>query len=592
MNRHGRWRSAAVMRGHIHEGSNPSFYYAQVWFSTSHRGGLISSVRRLPGWMHLVGLFAGCGVLATCSAGAIQQPGRTFHVSPRGDDTAAGLSPATAWRSLARASTEVLRPGDRLLLEGGARFAGTLELGPQDAGNATDPVVIAAYGSGGPVIDAGDAPAMVIADTAGIEINDVTAVGSAQAYQRWAGILLTNEQPDGDLLEHVHLNRVDVSGFKRGIEVAASGTVGFRDVLIANASLHDNLEAGFASHGPEFSVDSPAYAHENVVLRRVASYRNVGDRANTTRNTGSGGFLGSVRRALVEQCRFFDNGASSAATEGPLGLWAYDSTGVVIQQNASYRNRTAATDGGGFGLDINVSDSVLQYNLSYDNDGPGYQLYTWQANDAHTRNTVRFNISRDDARRTVYGAVTVLGRVSSSDVYQNTVLLTASTARERPPVVLVGAEASEVSLRNNIFVTDGAGVLVSAPALRPPAVFLQGNDYHAGGGPWVVQWGDQAYVGLDAWRAATGQELLGAEPTGLAQDPSFADPDAALDTAPAGSDLPAAAPGLRLVPASPLIGAGLDLPGRFGIEPGPLDFFGTPLAGATTTAGAHRPAGA
>jgi hypothetical protein len=180
----------------------------------------------------------------------------------------------------------------------------------------------------------------------------------------------------------VHLNRVNVSGFKRGIEVAASGTVGFRNVLIADATLHDNLEAGFASHGPEFSVDAAAYAHEDVVLRRVASYRNVGDSANTTRNTGSGAVLGSVRRGLVEQCRFFDNGASSTATQGPLGVWAYDSTGVVIQRNASYRNRTAATDGGGF------------------------------------------------------GAVTVLGRMSSSDVYQNTVLLTASTARKRPPVVL------------------------------------------------------------------------------------------------------------------------------------------------------------
>jgi hypothetical protein len=86
-------------------------------------------------------------------------------VSPRGDDAAVGLSPATAWWSLAHAGAESLRPGDHLLLKGGAYFAGTLEFGPQDAGDATDPVVIAAYGSGAPVIDAGDAPAIVIAGT-------------------------------------------------------------------------------------------------------------------------------------------------------------------------------------------------------------------------------------------------------------------------------------------------------------------------------------------------------------------------------------------------------------------------------------------
>jgi len=42
----------------------PSLHYTQVRFSTSHRGGLISSVRRLPGWMHVVGLLVGCCVLA------------------------------------------------------------------------------------------------------------------------------------------------------------------------------------------------------------------------------------------------------------------------------------------------------------------------------------------------------------------------------------------------------------------------------------------------------------------------------------------------------------------------------------------------
>ena len=143
------------------------------------------------------------------------------------------------------------------------------------------------------------------------------------------------------------------------------------------------MEAGFLSHGPEFDPAAPVYAHEDVVLRDVAAFRNVGDPANATRNTGSGAVLGSVRRGLVEQSRFYENGASSRASEGPLGAWAYDSTQVVIQQNVAYRNRTGDADGGGFGLDVNVSDSLIQYNLSYDNDGPGLQLYTWKDNAAH-----------------------------------------------------------------------------------------------------------------------------------------------------------------------------------------------------------------
>jgi hypothetical protein len=552
--------------------------------------GHIDTARYLRRWIGVLRVLTVCCVVAGCSAAVPEPAGRTYYLAPTGDDAADGRSPGTAWRSLARASAAVLAPGDRLLLEGGARFGGTLQLGPGDAGYPARPVVVGAFGTGRPVVEAGDASAIVITGTGGVEISDLMVVGGPAAYDRWAGILLSNEQPDGKRLGHVHLRRVEVSGFKRGIEVSASGSLGFGDVLVADAALHDNKEAGFISHGPEFAEESPAYAHEDIVLRKVAAYHNVGDPANTTRNTGSGVVLGSVRRGLVEQCRLFDNGASSTASQGPLGVWAYDSASVVIQQNASYRNRTASADGGGFGLDINVSDSVLQYNLSYDNDGPGYQLYTWKANDAHTGNTIRFNISRDDARRTNHGALSVLGRVKRSDIYQNTVLLTAATARERPPVVLVGSEVSGVAVRNNIFVTDGAGTLVSAPALPASAVVLQGNDYFAGAGRWAAQWGERSYGGLDAWRTATGQETLDAQSTGLARDPGFADLAAAIDTAPAGSDLPAAVPGLRLSRTSVLIGRGLDLAARFGVEPGTMDFFGTPLADATMTAGAHRPA--
>jgi hypothetical protein len=84
-----------------------------------------------------------CALTATAASGNAPS-GRTLHVSPAGDDSADGLSPATAW-TLARASAAVLRPGDRLLLQGGARFPGTLELGPQDAGDPARPVVIGAF---------------------------------------------------------------------------------------------------------------------------------------------------------------------------------------------------------------------------------------------------------------------------------------------------------------------------------------------------------------------------------------------------------------------------------------------------------------
>ncbi|MER7538801.1 hypothetical protein ABTX77_29030 [Streptomyces sp. NPDC097704] len=73
-----------------------------------------------------------------------------------------------------------------------------------------------------------------------------------------------------------------------------------------------------------------------------------------------------------------DNGTRSAtdAEEGPEGIWVYDSSHVVLEHNKSYRNRTGSrVDGGGFGLDDNVSSSVMQYNLAYGDDGPGFLVY-------------------------------------------------------------------------------------------------------------------------------------------------------------------------------------------------------------------------
>ncbi|MDP9376582.1 MAG: hypothetical protein M3P40_03235, partial [Actinomycetota bacterium] len=72
----------------------------------------------------------------------------TFYLSPTGDDAASGTSSGSPWRSLARASNAVLRPGDHVLLEGEASFDGSLTLDAADAGDATAPVVVGSYGGG------------------------------------------------------------------------------------------------------------------------------------------------------------------------------------------------------------------------------------------------------------------------------------------------------------------------------------------------------------------------------------------------------------------------------------------------------------
>jgi Right handed beta helix region len=503
----------------------------------------------------MIGCFAAWGISATMADGK-HPGGQTYYVSPTGHDSAAGTSPATAWRSLARASAAELRPGDRLLLAGGSRFAGQLRLGAQDAGDAGSPVYVSSYGHGRATIAGAGESGLVVADTGGIDIANLVISGHDAMRPDTGGIVLYSTRTAGPLLDHVTISGVDVSGFGTGITIYPEHNVGFANVSVTDSVLHGNLDAGLASSGPRLNPEAPAYANANIRVSRVVSYANRGNPANTSHNSGSGIVLASVRGATVAWSTAHDNGGSGGAThEGPAGIWAYDATGVVIEHNLAYRNTSASwSDGGGFDLDQGTSDSCLQYNLSYGNHGAGYLLYGGVGS-AQKGNVVRFNISSGDALSTDpnTGSVIVAGQVRDAVIYQNTVVTGARTGPQQAALVL-WQELRSVSVRNNIFEAEHPGPVVRAlSALPASAVVLQGNDYHSAPGLWSIDWGGDSYSSLAAWQRATGQEQADGKPTGTTADPRFVGPVLGLDAHdPADSRNTA---GFTLSAQSPLRGA-------------------------------------
>lgn len=509
---------------------------------------------------------------------------RTYYVSPDGNDSLDGSAPARAWRTLHNVEAVVFHPGDRLLLRGSARYQGTVRFGPADAGKPADPVVVASYGTGrATLVPAGDS-GIIVYDTAGVDVRDVAIAGNPAVYTRRPGIRLYSDLPGGRKLDHITVSGVDVSGFRVGIEIGGGpGGTGFRDVTVSDARLHGNRDAGLFSFGPTVDPNAPVYAHERVTVSNVEVYGNPGDPTDHARATGSGIVLGSVSGGSVRYSIAHDNGASCDAVTGPVGIWAYDSARLVVEHNVSYDNRrNGPADGGGFDFDRAVAASTMQYNLSYGNDGPGYLIFSDKP--GHIGNTVRFNISQDDARKsTNYAAMYVVGRINNDQIYHNTVLIHA-TGTARPPALILGGPLRGVTIRNNIFMTVGTPLVHALDGLGRDRVMLQGNDLYSVSYPWQVIWRAGVFSGFDAWRAATRQEQDSAGPTGLSVDPDFAYPQAQHMVG-VGS-----AAGFAPSAGSPLVGAGLRLD-SLGVDPGPVDYFGVSLAGRPVTVGAAQPVG-
>lgn len=530
----------------------------------------------------LLAALAAAALLPACIS--LRHPTGTYYVSPQGHDSADGTTPQTAWRTLRRASEAKLRPGNRLLLQGGHRFTGQLRLGTKDGGNPRKPVRIGSYGTGRATIAGVGDSGVVVADTAGIDLHDLVIVGGHPVRRGSAGVQLFSDRPANHQLMHIVLQDLDVSGFDNGISVGAlHRAAGFRDVWITNCALHDNISSGLSTYGPAFDAAAPSYAHANLHITGVEAFGNRGDPANARSNTGNGIVLGSTSDVTVTQSTAHGNGgANGAPHEGPIGIWAYDSARVLIEHSLAYDNQTASRrDGGGFGLDQHTSDSALQYNLSYGNAGAGYQVYSPQ-NATTSGNVVRFNLSSDDARKTINAAgIIVAGRVSDVAVYQNTVVMGGTPGHAALWLGIVRG----ITVRNNIFLLHDPGPIVIAQhSLAPSDALLQGNDYFSAAPGWELRWGSPVpFQSLSAWRAATGQEIAHGAASGIVADPRLAGPVLGLTIQTATT--PGNGTGFVPLPGSPVLRAGLDL-AKLGVDPGSTDYAGQPVSRTAPNIGA------
>ncbi|GAB5453246.1 MAG: hypothetical protein Hals2KO_35740 [Halioglobus sp.] len=503
-----------------------------------------------------------------------------YFVSPGGSDSNNGLTPTAAWQSLAPVNSLALQPGDRVFFEGGKRFAGTLLLDGADAGEAAAPVVISSYGTGRATIDAGTGDGISIRDAAGIEVRELNVVGDGPLKNTGRGIWFYTEDPDGTRFDHIRINRVDVSGFRKGGLVVASDHAslpGYRDVRITHSRFFGNGETGIHFSG-FYRTNRAALSHENVYIAHCELFENAGDPTDLNSHTGSGIILNSTDGALIEFNRAHHNGGiNSKNSGGPIGIWAWHSNAVVMQYNISDHNRSGGgADGGGFDLDGGMTNSVMQYNYSYENEGAGYLLAQFLFAAPFENNVIRYNVSYSDGDEKGYGGIVLFTdyfeSIDDVEIYGNTIVTDSPSAEA---VDVFFGFYSNVNFRNNIFLTgEGTPLLRSAGDALPPGLRFHNNLYWTVGGGFEMNTDGKTYGSLTEWRQA-GQEMLADTPLGVHTEPGMVSPfhGEALTDPTRLVELRA----FRLRPGSAAIDAGLDLQDVFGVDPGPADFFQTPL---------------
>lgn len=349
------------------------------------------------------------------------------------------VSSNAAIKSIQQVNDLHLVAGDQVLFKAGETFIGTLVFNAEDSSNAQNPILISSYGEGRAVITPDfNRDGVHVTDTSGYKISNLI-IRSPHAETTGNGIKIYSGHASkitSDItLENVEVSGfggTDTNGFAFGNGILIDNTPegsGVNNVTLLYVHSHHNAQAGFRS------LSRNEARHSNIKISYSDFYQNPGLTNHPWTNTGSGINLSAVSGAIVEYSRAYENGRLNIANGGPVGIWTWNSDHVTFRYNEAFRNRTgSATDGGGFDLDGNVSDALVEHNLSYENDGPGYLVCGIGGLGPVRRSILRNNVSINDARKNSYGAAHVYFEVYDT-VFENNYFVAAKSETARPTLV-------------------------------------------------------------------------------------------------------------------------------------------------------------
>jgi hypothetical protein len=311
---------------------------------------------------------------------------RSFYVDPNvGNDSATGLSPLTAWKTLSRAAREEFRPNDRLLLRGQAVMPGGVTI------SGTTSLSIESYGGGLATIQAGTGDGLAILNSTRLRVKNLNIVGPGRKSNDGYGLRL-------ERVRSSEISNLKVSGFRSGGLTIDGST----EVKVSRVVAQGNGASGIEVRGGYGTLPRSS----KIQIADCKAIGNLGDPKNLTNHSGNGIIVGGVDDCLIEFCEAAENGADMPREgNGPVGIWAWNASKVRIRNSISHDNKSPGTDGGGFDLDGGVRDSVIENCLSYGNVGAGYLVCQYQGGDVVANNVIRNCISFLDGTKNMNSGI-------------------------------------------------------------------------------------------------------------------------------------------------------------------------------------------
>ena len=368
------------------------------------------------------------------SATTLSQGVITYYIDATGgNDLNNGLSPATAWKSLAKVNGITFTPGSRILFKAGEVWTGRLY--PKGSGTAGSHIIIDMYGSGNkPLIDGNGMTGTGVLylynqqywEISNLEISNDAATGADRR-----GVRI--EAENFGTANHIYLSNLNIHNIKglvgQGRPEKRTGGIGFaivdvssqethfNDILVENCVITSCDNQGIITECVSGDGFDPYTTDWNAMKITNAVIRN-----NTISDISKNAMIIRLFEGGVVENNLCYNTANGITGNT---IFSASCSGTVFQYNEGYANHSPDYDGSLYDADLRSPNTYWQYSYSHDNAHGLFWTCTVQAD---VNVVCRYNISQNDQ-----GVVFCINYpVTSVKVYNNTVYCPANLS----PVII------------------------------------------------------------------------------------------------------------------------------------------------------------